>query len=403
MVFGCAVAPLLFFHFLHQRPRRVFQQALQAVGKDLLEEVEYHQIALRDAPGHHAHACLLDGVIDFKAGHYADAVERLEFTLDHPQTRTLGLLFSGESQLCLGHLQRGEAALLAALEQDASIIDAHRWLAAAYFDTGAYHAALEHLKSWAELAMDDPRPRWMAARAHRSLGMPEAAIDDFRRALSLAAGDQAGRLSPGDIDAIRYELAGAELAVDDDRQALKDLEPCGDDADILVLRAKCHRKLGDAVQARAAASRALQLAPDHAAAGLLLAQLDFELRSLDDAKRRLVRLTEKYPEIGQLREALAAVLRLQGKDEAADEEERRAAELAVNRREVRALSAKAGMAPADAALRLRMAERAANLGMFQEARLWVRLVLAIDPKNEAALSLLQRLPICTLEGSDADA
>src|SRR5690606_3901336 len=80
-------------------------------------------------------------------------------------------------------LRGAESVLREAVALDDKQADAHRWLAATYFDLGAMHDAQRHLATVSELAPDDPRPSRLRGLIYKDYEKYTRAVEEYEETL----------------------------------------------------------------------------------------------------------------------------------------------------------------------------------------------------------------------------
>src|SRR5262249_21393210 len=95
--------------------------------------------------------------------------------------------------LCLLHLQaqsEAERTLLYVVKHQPDNLDAHRGLAALYYDHGALPRAVMHCQEWARLDPQDGRPHRFMGHIYKDLEDYPEAVTHFRAALPRRLGDR---------------------------------------------------------------------------------------------------------------------------------------------------------------------------------------------------------------------
>jgi tetratricopeptide (TPR) repeat protein len=148
--------------------------------------------------------------------------------LEKPDLKFHALLLRGEAWHRLGRHLEAQTALLAALQIDEDAVDAHRWLGASYYDLGAIHQAVHHLKRTAELDPADQRPP-------RLLGLIHKDYERFEEAAGFYAESLRRKNDQPDWEEVRLEMASCQVKLRRHREALESLQPCPESAESLVL------------------------------------------------------------------------------------------------------------------------------------------------------------------------
>ncbi|HMC89351.1 MAG TPA: tetratricopeptide repeat protein, partial [Gemmataceae bacterium] len=145
-------------------------------------------------------ALVESGQAQAAAGRLVRAIEEFNKIRDQGQIRLQAATLSGQCLLYLKQPREAERALRFVLDSEPNDIEAHRGLAAIYFDQGASLRALEHLQSVADLDEADGRPYRLMGLILKDRDNYPAAIDCYRAALGRQLGGQSA-------DKVRFELA----------------------------------------------------------------------------------------------------------------------------------------------------------------------------------------------------
>jgi len=192
------------------------------------------------------------------AGRLAQAVDTLEVAKDHPDSRALAFTLAGEALYKLQRFREADGILRAAVETEPSLTDAHRWLAALYYDIGAMDHALAELQVISEQAPDDPRPCRLRGLIYKDFEQEyeRDAVHEYRESL---------RRGPDQPDRQQIRVELAECLVKQARfdEALETIGPCEKSPDVLAIQAQCHVGKGDKASARRLLGEALARDPNH--------------------------------------------------------------------------------------------------------------------------------------------
>lgn len=360
-----------------QRYRRVFQTGLAAHARNDLDAIHSAAEALRGVVGYESHVHLLDGMILLRRHRLHEAVEQFGHAREHGDTIALAYALSGEALYLGGHLADAQRILTAALQFDPSLIDARRWLAAAYYDVGAMNHAIRQLEVVAAADRDDPRP-------HRLIGLIYRDFEQYRKATE--AYQESLRRDSDQLDRQQILIELAECLVKQRRydEALETLQQCPHSAENLVLRAECLYGRNDQQAALDLLADALELAPDHLAGLQLAAMIELELGDAEAAARRLQQAIEHHPKEWRPRYQLLRAYHQLGEKELAEQEGERMKELRALRDRFTTLHDRAMADPADAEIRYQLGLTAAELGWTELAQSWFRTTLALDATHAPA-------------------
>ncbi len=286
------------WHVHRSAPVWTFCRGMEAFAGNDLEGVGLAAEALRGVEGYEPHVRLLEGIVLLRGGRLVEAITAFGAAKDHPDIAALAYALSGEALYKARRLRDADRILTTAVELDPSQTDAHRWLAALYYDVGAMGHALEQLKIVAEQAPADPRPNRARGLIDKDFERYDEAIGEFRESLRRDP-DQAGKQE------ILAEMAECLVKLRRYREAIEALDPCPRSARSLWLQAECSYAQGDKAAAGRDLAEALRLAPKHLDALQLRATIDQEAGDLESAVRALRQAVEYYPKEYKVRYRLA--------------------------------------------------------------------------------------------------
>jgi tetratricopeptide (TPR) repeat protein len=349
---------------------------------------------LLEADGHRDQAALLGGEVLFRRGKEAAEgrdpagaprlLRKAEAQLNRVRDRGAPRL---EAAALLGHcylrLQRPNDAKNAfefVLHHQPDDADAHRGLAAAYFDLGALPSATEHLQKVTELDPRDGRPYRLLGLIYKNLQREEEAADCYRKALERDLPRGSPDQGP---DRVRRELAECLAAARRHAEALDVLSdlhaPRDEAAAVEALRGECLRAVGRSAEARAALDRALAEYPG--SPDLLRARA--ELHAAEGEPAAAAALLEQALGIDRhdstARVQLARAYRTLGREADAADQQRLADETRKLFDGVDRLGREAAARPRDAEVRLRLAGLCAKLDRPEDAAKWRRAAAACTP------------------------
>jgi Tfp pilus assembly protein PilF len=247
-------------------------------------------------------------------------------------------------------------------------LDAHRGLAALYFDQGALVLALRHAQEWSRLAPQDGHALRFVGVIYVDLGDNNAyAIAAFREALQR-------QLKPSLVENVKEELADVLVKQTDYAQALEILDSCQSDRaekqKVVEFRAQCLWGLGRAAELRPLLEGALRDYP-HSTALLHLAG---QIRLADDDPQGAVGPLEQVLQLDRhdsaSRYLLAQAYETLGKRTEAADQRRLMQQTQEYFVEMSTLSKQAIYNPWDASLRRRLAVVCEKLDKHNEAAVW---------------------------------
>jgi tetratricopeptide (TPR) repeat protein len=342
--------------------------------------VKAEQTALQlETAGYNDHAHLLNGEISFRQQRYLQAVGAFNKIQDQGPLRRQAVALSGRCQLALGNRSEAVRAFRFVLEEDPEHVDAHRGLAAVYYDQGAVLAALRHLVEVARLDPDN-------GQAHRLIGLiyKDRPYDNH---LAIAAYQEALRrqLPPDVAEAVRGEWAACLVKQGEYTQALDVLERCTPEGAaqpaVVALRADCLWNLGQAAEASSLLDQALLRHPRSVALLRLRARLYLDAQQSQAAATCLEQAVQIDRQDAPSRHLLAQAYDLLGRRTEADEQRRLFAQTQEQLKTLTRLSEEIGHKPWDAALHQRLAEVCDQLDKPELARMWRQAAAACPPSH----------------------
>jgi tetratricopeptide (TPR) repeat protein len=332
---------------------------------------------LRTAAGYEPQRHFLQGALLLREGQIFPALHAFGHSVNYAPLRVRTLTLSGQALYLAKRYQDAIRLLNQAVEADPNWIDAHRWLASAYYDLGLNEDAMEHLQRVAELDPSDPRP-------HRLMGLMHKDFEGFD--LAVAAYLESLRRDPRqpDDETIRLELAESQIKLRRYEDAMQTLAQCPPSDARSVFEAECLYSLGKSDEARRRLQETLQRSPEHLPALMLSGTIELEQGNAAAAIETLSRAVTAYPKDYTARFKLAQAYRRAGNNELADQHTAEVDRLKAIRTEFAELHHVAAAEPNDAQVRCRLAELALELDRPDLAQVWYQAALAIDPTNEQA-------------------
>jgi len=351
-------------------PRALVVTGLAAASRGDLATARTTVDDLRAAGAANA-ARVVQGAILVTKGHALPALQSLAAAgpawLDAPRR-----LVAATAAQRLGRHADVEALLVPLVTAAPDAVDAHRLLAASFYDVGAVAAAVHHLRETGRLAPDDPRP-------HRLLGLMHSDYELFGEAIPCY--EESLRRDPDQPDRqeILVELATClvrQLRHDD---ALGVLETAAPTPTIDLVRAECLLALGRRAEARGLVAAVLAAEPEHRAALALEGTIRLEDGDAAGAIEPLERAVAVDPHDYVATLTLARALGQVGRDDEAATMRGRADEIRDLRQRFADLHREAWEKPRDAEVRLRLADTAGRLGRPDLERVWRDAAAAVGP------------------------
>lgn len=401
------------------RPDQRFQDALAALEAKDYERVNYDMIKLRAAGRHYEpHASLLQGALLAKRGQFQEALSELRYASDNPQTKAMAFELGGECLYSLGSFREAERMLQSALKENPNSLDAHRWLAIAYYDQGMMKQAMVHLSRIRELDPSDSRPYHLMGLIYNKFGEYKEAIESLQKAIKMAPPDF-------DVQEIRTELARALLQQHQYDDILATLKEARDTVEVLTLRAECYiaqKRFDDAKESLRLAEKRKQEDVDGLTARAKLAQdagevdLAAKILRLAEEKKRddlnvLIAKATLAQDAGNVEEAveflkdaekthpnslvvhyrLAQLYQRLEKSNEAKRHLKRSEQLQELHASFKDLQYVAAEQPHDPKVRFQIGELAAHLDMLDIAKVWFKSAIALDPNYQDAYTALQAI------------
>jgi tetratricopeptide (TPR) repeat protein len=342
---------------------------------------------LLESAGNEEHAALLRGESLFQRGDALVraqrlteaapllllAVHELERIKSLGPIRVRAVALYGRCSLHLGSPREAEHAFLAVLSQDPDNVEAHRGLAALYFDQGALTQSASHLRQVSEIDVHDSRPHRLLGLIYKDLKQYALAVDAYREALRRGSAGQ-------DQDAVRRELAESlikQVRFPEALDVINQIDPSEDDRPALeALRAEALLGLGRVDDAKAILDASLKNSTGNADLYRLRGQLELLANQPQNALSNLERAVLLNPDDIGSRYQLVVAYRKLGRKDQAEAQERLLQETQKNLELLAHLNEEAGRSPWDAGLRIKMAETCERVGRFQDAAMWRRAAAA---------------------------
>jgi tetratricopeptide (TPR) repeat protein len=379
-------------------PEFRYRRALLALANDNPQQAESDLLYLQTLPDYQAHASLISGVLLQQVQRPDDALEEFRAAVEHPDTRALAWTLAGRTLLQQRRFPAAENALQRALSCDPSLAEAHRCLAAAYFEVGDMPLAMGHLHEAAESSPNDPRPHRFMGTIARSAGQNAAAIDFLRESLRRDAAG-AMRMDPDARREVLLELAQLQVELLRHAEALESLRDVAETANVLSLRAECHYAQGDLERARECLAGALEIEPGHFASLLLRGRLALESNDTAAAAESLNRALQQNPLDHDLHYVLSQMYYRQGQIDLAKQHTNKAQELRDLDVEFEKMNRDVLSEPRNPLKCFRLGLMAERIGRGAIAAYWYRATLLLDPEHVQARERLSELSAGATSGS----
>jgi tetratricopeptide (TPR) repeat protein len=247
-----------------------------------------------------------------------------------------------------------------------------RWLAAAAYDLGARHVAIEALGGVTRLLPRD-------AQAWRTLGLIQK--EQARHEDAVVAYRESLAIDP-DQPRVLLELAETLEALGDYAEAERQLDSCRGrvpEGDRAVILARCRRARLDRAGLEEALAAGLAADPDHAGLLALRAMADLDAKRVAEAAAGFDRALARDPRNAEWLYQRSRALALLGRKDEARRDLDRAGAINKALIELSDLDERASMQPEDPEIRCRIARLCIRLGKRELAASWFRAALACDP------------------------
>jgi tetratricopeptide (TPR) repeat protein len=347
-------------------------------GEELLasgDNAAAHEYAERlQNEGYRDHAHLLRGQALLKAGKLNPAIQEIneipeeETALRLKAAETFGLNF-----LALQMRAEAEQLFNYILSKNPDHLNAHRGLAALYFDQGAVSKALHHAGHWSRLSPQAGGPHRFMGVIYMDMGdmgeNNEVACSCFKEAL-------AKELSPAQREEVKRELAEVLMRKTNYADAwnlLRELDPHSQGLEkTQELKVECLTKLNRAAELSDQLRQALAQFPNNASLLYIQARLSLDSGQLEEAAKLLERAVRADRHSSRCRLLLAQTYTALGRPNDAAEQIRQSEAAQKLEHQLSELTRQAMDAAWDQEIRLRLAALCDQLGRYDEAANWRR-------------------------------
>lgn len=365
-------------------PQRRFREALRAVEAKDVKRIRQIAVALDEFPEYSPHAHLLWGILALDGGRPQEALSELGQASDHVETRVLALTFMGEVYYHLNRYVEAERVLLAAIADDPTQADARRWLAAVYYDLGAFDMAVNNLLVISRMAPQDFRPYRLLGLIEKDFEKYPQAINSYREALRRGMSDEVR-------EEIAVEMAECQIELKRFQDALHTLEMARENSQTMTLRARCLTNLGKHDDAIQDLTQALAADPNYMAAATVKARILLELGKAADGLAVLEPFAEAGSKDYEFQFLLAQTHERLGNREQADRAHQAVQQLRTLREQFSKLHIQANDDPYSAEVRFQLGITAIELGKPKLGVTWLKATLTLDPTHAKAAERLREL------------
>ena len=353
----------------------LYQSGMAAVKNADWEKAAFLADQLLQVESHQPHGALIKGYCLLSDGDPAAALLAFSRANADAATKEQSYYEAGIIYLQQGQYLEGIALLQQVVDWNPDALDAHRRLAAAYYDIGTMESALNSLQEVIRLDADDCRPHYMKASILYDYEQFEKSVSAFEQA-SL-------RLQPDDLlfDEIRLGWGECLLRLRRYEAVLTVTSAASSRPEIQLLKASALFHLRRYADAETLIDNTIRLLPNSTDAKMLKAQL-LELKGEFEKSMALLETASTVePNNIALLHRLGDVSGAIGKSDQAQRYRQRAGELAALQDEFTSLHREAIDDLKNAQLRLKLARLSEQLDKPQMAAVWYRAAVGIDPGN----------------------
>ncbi len=330
------------------------------------------------------YAMVLEAALDVQANQWPKAASLLQAPMAFQATAPLAHTLMGQILYRNKQFSAAIPVLNKAIDLDPKQVDAHRWLAACYFDIGATEPAIRELERVSSLAPTDPRPHRTIALIYKDMENFAAAINEYRESL------RRSKDFP-DRPSVLRELADCLLQVGKHSELDDVLRECAVDPVTLTYAAQSQQARGDRAKANELVSQALAMDPKFVPGLLLKASLSAEAGEFQEAVDILQTAVQMRPLDHRVHYQLAQTFVRLGDKASAEKHATESTRLRDLRVHFSELHAKASINLNDAEIRYQLGLTANQLGMKDLATSWFSAALALNPGHSQAADELNKL------------
>jgi tetratricopeptide (TPR) repeat protein len=386
--FTAAVVALVGIVFLAglwacNQPEQRKRRGLDVLAAHDWTRVHYVELMLPKTPEYRPARYLFSGALALERREFVPALRDLRFAASDPATQAWAWLLSGEALYAQRRFREAELNFKHAIELDADLVDAYRWMAIAYYDVGLLNEALVYLNRVAELDPQDARPHRLMALIYMERGGEAFAVEDLQESL---------RRDPNlpERQDVLAELAICQIELNRWDDARQTLAICSETPEVWAMQSVALYSLGQGEEAKRLAQKALDTGVEVPLALSVLGKLAVDERRYDDAIELLTRATEAVPSDYHTQYSLLTALRAAGRKDAAEKQLAVAESLHEVLEKFESLLQKAEADPYDAELRYQLGLLASQLGLPDVMRKWMKAAVILDPNHLPALAELKK-------------
>lgn len=357
-------------------PEEVYASGVQAAKAFDWDEVRTAIDQLGDHPDFVAHLAILQGFIEASHGKNDRALRKFSEAQSHPDTREESYLQAGAICYRLKEFREAVQLLMQVTEWNPDRLQAHRLLAASFYDIGAMDQALDQITHVIRLAPDDYRPHFMKASILQDYEQFQVAAAVFEQAAQLCDPG-----SKSDI-AIRSGWSECLLRLGRYREALATVEGLPSIPTIDIRKAEAYYFLRQYKKSQQLVDPLLASHPNDVGLVTVAVRLFEHSGEYDRGIDLVTAALKQDPYNIRLQSSAADIFGACGMLENAREYRELAASTGELQHRFSQLHQKAVKEVNNAALRLELAQVAEQLGKLLIARTWFEAALGMAPEDQ---------------------
>ncbi len=366
-------------------PDALFEEGLQAVARGDVQQTLALIETLQRHRGYESHVALLRGAYQLRRGNPVAAMRSFEVVDPTGPLRQPALSYTGECLFSLEQLPLAAAQFQELLKDNPRSANAHRWLGQIFYNLGAFDTAVAHLQKLIELEPDNYLAHALIGHMAFDFEDFQVAVENYRKAIGIGPPDG----TPENVQQeILRNLGRALIGQNNYPEALKILGTADPShAQVLALKADCHRGLGNDEQARQLLDKALEADPLQRVAILLQVDLAIDKQQTQAVIAPLQKLLTSDPHDTACRYQLAQAWQRLGQPEKYKREMERHKHSQALKQELTEKNLEANRSPDNADVRDRLAELCTELGKPELATMWRQAAAACrrlpQPENQS--------------------
>jgi tetratricopeptide (TPR) repeat protein len=367
-----AVAGVSAWWYHTTRPIYRLRQGQEALRHGRPDKAE--RLAQRlEGDGCFDHAHLLRGEAFLRTQQFELAIDEFKHIQDQGDLLVEASAIYGLTFFSVRRLAEAEKLLRYVVSKQPDHLDAHRGLAAIYFDQGALRLAVRHAKECARLEPHKGYPFWFLGIIYKDLGEHASACEAYQEASKR-------ELSRQQVDEVKEGLAEVLTLQKEYAKALVIIEDCSASVSgkpkMLACRAECLWGLDRAAEAKLLLDKVLKEQPHSPELLRLRAKLHLSDNEPQKASAFLEQAVRLDRHDYQSRYQLAQAYQMLGRPADAAEQQRLCKETQEYLTELTNLNEAIAERPWDAAVRTRLAEVCDKLDKPDLAAMWRRAAAA---------------------------